>query len=179
MNNLNTKTDYRNWAKDIRAKLGKERLMEISLSIVNKIRSLEQYKSSTHVMSYIAKELEISLSELFSDRQKFWYVPVLKSEILIAPYVHGRTKLIRARFGILEPEVVLDKKIKLDLIFVPGLCFDKNRNRIGFGRGYYDQFLKFQKKPFKIGCCPKECLVDKLPVNELDEPVDLVITQSG
>ena len=59
---------------------------------------------------------------------------------------------------------------------MPGLCFDKKGNRLGFGKGFYDQFLKLNSDSYKIGCCPKRCMVDKLPTDEWDIKMDLVVT---
>ena len=183
MDNEKTKADYRRWAKDVRVQLGAKKLKEISARIVSKIRELPVYKSATHVMSYMAKDLEISLDDLYKDTKKLWYLPVLESQIIVAPYVHGETKLTLGKFNILEPQIENDeyydqksKKIKLDLILVPGLCFDQSGHRIGFGRGYYDSFLKLNKDAFKIGCCPKECLVDTLPIDKWDIKVDMIVS---
>lgn len=178
------KANYRRWAKEIRESID---LKNISAQITSKIKDLSEYKSAKNVMSYLAKDNEISINDLFEDKIKNWFLPVvgiLHLKLLrIAPYIPNKTKLIMGKFDVLEPEITDDnffdqikEKIKLDVIFVPGLCFDKNRNRIGFGMGYYDNFLKLNKDSFKVGCCPKRCLVDNLPCDEWDEKVDLVIT---
>ena len=66
-------------------------------------------------------------------------------------------------------------KGKIDLIIVPGVGFDQNNNRLGYGKGFYDHFLK-NKNIFKIGICFKEQLLDEIPVNEYDIKMDLIIT---
>ena len=179
-----TKDEYRKWAKEIRKSLN---LPNISLEIENKIKDLKVYKSAKNVMSYLAKDIEISLNGLFEDKTKNWFLPIVGKgrdlSLQIVPYLPQKTKLTKGQFGILEPQITnntffdqVNKKIKLDLIFVPGLCFDKEGNRLGFGKGYYDRFLKLNPDSFKIGCCPKECFVEKLSVDEWDEKVDLVVS---
>ncbi len=183
-NNNQEKTKYRLWAKDLRQKLD---LKSVSICIENKIRNLEIFNSSKTVMSYLAKDLEVSLGNLFNDNSKEWFLPIVgtlhATSLLVAPYISGKTKLSKNKYGILEPEIVNDNffdqnknKIKLDLIFVPGLCFDKSGNRIGFGKGFYDSFLKLNPDSIKIGCCPEGCIVDSLPVDKWDIKVDMVIT---
>ena len=179
------KEKLRQWAKDVRHTLD---LKKISKEIENKIVNLDIYKSSINVMSYLAKDKEISLDGLFVWRKK-WFLPVVIQtyygvSLKAVPYVHNRTKLNKNKFDILEPEIINDKyfdqvekKIKLDVIFVPGLCFDKKGNRLGFGKGFYDQFLKLNPDSFKIGCCPKKCLVDELPTDSWDIKVNLVLTE--
>ena len=190
--NYQEKLKYREWAKELRKSLD---LKSIGICIENKIRNLEIFNSSKTVMSYLAKDLEISLGNLFNDNSKEWFLPVVEGvvpghegevpgpRLHVAPYVPNQTKLIKNNFDILEPQITgenffdqINKKIKLDLIFVPGLCFDKNGNRIGFGKGFYDSFLKLNPGSIKIGCCPKECIVDNLPSDLWDIRVDMVIT---
>ena len=186
IDNKNEKAKYRIWAKGLRQNLD---LKNISNLIETKLTKLDVYRSAKTVMSYLAKDIEISLEGLFSDNSKSWFLPLVsnlenaESMLLVAPFTLGKTKLIKGKFDILEPENLKNdffdqknKKVKLDLIFVPGLCFDKDGNRLGFGAGYYDRFLKLNPESFKIGCCPKSCIVDKLPVNPWDCKVDLVIT---
>lgn len=197
MDNKESKIKYRLWAKDLRQKLD---LKNISVCIENKIRNLEIFNSSKTVMSYLAKDLEVSLANLFSDNSKEWFLPVVvknepadrrtgeaanegKNYIIAVPYIPGKTELVKNKFDILEPKVSEDeilevslRKLLFDIILVPGLCFDKNGNRIGFGKGFYDSFLKLNPGSIKIGCCPKECLVDKLPMDDWDIKVDMVIT---
>lgn len=181
---ISKKAKYRIWARDLRKTLNIER---VSMQIQSKLKTLDVYKTAKTVMSYMAKDLEVNLGSLFSDVTKNWFLPVLSSGreklILAVPYIHGKTNLNKGKFDIFEPDIAqenyydqMSKKIKLDVIFVPGLCFDKDGNRLGFGVGYYDRFLKLNPDSYKIGCCPRECLVDKLPTDEWDMKVDLVIT---
>ena len=58
---------------------------------------------------------------------------------------------------------------------VPGVGFDKDNYRIGFGGGYYDRYLK-DYKGYTISLAFKDQIIDKVPINEFDLPVNLVIT---
>ncbi len=80
-------------------------------------------------------------------------------------------------YGILEPapDAPVISKEEIDLCLVPGLAFDQEGYRLGYGGGYYDKFLKdFSGK--KLGLAFLECLTDRLPREEFDLPVDAVIT---
>ena len=180
MNNINEKEKYRVLAKNIRRQLNFEK---VSLIITEKISDLNEFKSAKTVMSYLAKDSEISLNSLFTDKTKHWFVPLVKdSSLLLTSYKHGETILSKGMFGIMEPLVEIsecfdqiERKISIDLILVPGLCFDKHGGRIGYGGGYYDKLLKLNPGSKKIGCCPRECFYEELPQDEWDVKVDLVI----
>lgn len=58
---------------------------------------------------------------------------------------------------------------------VPGLSFTLAGHRIGYGKGYYDRFLR-ENTVFSVGLCYNELIRDTLPVDSFDEPVRLVIT---
>ena len=82
------------------------------------------------------------------------------------------------KFGILEPKKN-KKEILPDLIMVPLVAFDKKLNRLGYGGGYYDRFLKkYEKKRIiKIGLAISCQEVKKLPLNSFDRKMDFVLTE--
>lgn len=102
------------------------------------------------------KELYISKLESFEDLELGFYN-------ILTP---KRTKI-----NLFDPEV-------LDLVLVPGLVFDKFGYRIGYGGGYYDKFLsQANLRAQTIGLCYFIQIVDKLPVEEYDIPVDYILTE--
>ncbi len=82
--------------------------------------------------------------------------------------------------GIREPfsrYTVLPKR-SIDAIIVPGVLFDRRGYRIGYGKGFYDRFLK-NIKGVKIGVTFNCCLVERLNNEPHDVPVDIVITEKN
>ena len=63
----------------------------------------------------------------------------------------------------------------IDCVIVPGLAFDKNGNRLGQGKGWYDRFLEKNNVPQKIGVCFMEQICETVPVDLNDVQMDLVI----
>ncbi|MBI2650914.1 5-formyltetrahydrofolate cyclo-ligase [Candidatus Woesearchaeota archaeon] len=92
------------------------------------------------------------------------------------------SELEQKKFGILEPKKEFIRKFnlkELDLVIVPGIVFDKNRHRIGYGYGYYDRFLKnLSNHVIKIGIAFEFQLVDKIPHEMHDVAMDIVITEN-
>lgn len=66
---------------------------------------------------------------------------------------------------------------KFDVIIVPTLGFDSRLHRLGYGKGYYDRFLVNQPQAKKIGLCFELGKIDKLPIEDHDIPLDMVITE--
>lgn len=81
------------------------------------------------------------------------------------------------RFGIPEPE----RRKKLipqpgEPLLVPGLCFDRAGQRLGQGGGYYDRFLP-GSAAVPVGLCREPFLVERLPAEWNDFPVEIVLTE--
>ncbi len=68
-------------------------------------------------------------------------------------------------------------KGQIDLWIVPGLGFDVQGNRLGLGKGYYDQFLK-DARGHKVGFCWDWQLVDPWRTDPWDQPMDYIVTES-
>ncbi|TET52762.1 MAG: 5-formyltetrahydrofolate cyclo-ligase, partial [Actinobacteria bacterium] len=70
----------------------------------------------------------------------------------------------------------------LNVIIVPGVAFDKEHHRLGYGGGYYDRLIAETRDPIPetpifIGLAFEEQIVDKLPHNKHDQKVDFIITE--
>lgn len=63
-------------------------------------------------------------------------------------------------------------------IIVPMLGADTKGYRIGYGKGYYDRYLSTNDS-IKIGICPQACVVEELPIDQFDIPMDYLITENG
>jgi 5-formyltetrahydrofolate cyclo-ligase len=84
-------------------------------------------------------------------------------------------------YGILEPDPECSLRAdpcEFGLCIVPGLSFDLYGNRLGYGKGYYDRFLK-EYKGTVIGLCYDKFLSKRLPKGRYDVPVQSIITESG
>ena len=61
------------------------------------------------------------------------------------------------------------------MIVVPGVAFDCHNNRMGRGRGFYDRLLKSTPNAFKVGVAFHFQMVDEVPVEPFDIPMDIVL----
>ncbi|WP_353684242.1 5-formyltetrahydrofolate cyclo-ligase [Thermodesulfovibrio sp. 3907-1M] len=102
--------------------------------------------------------------------------PKVKEKILEIYWVKERSELTKGYKSILEPCNAQKAQLEdVEVIAVPGLAFDKNCFRIGYGGGFYDKLL-CRKKGIAAGLAYEEQIIDKLPVELHDVKVDLIIT---
>ncbi|MBH24419.1 MAG: 5-formyltetrahydrofolate cyclo-ligase [Myxococcales bacterium] len=87
--------------------------------------------------------------------------------------------MIAGAYGILEPSGAEIAPEQLDLIVLPGLGFDRQGRRLGYGGGFYDRFLaRVGARVFTVGVGFDSQLLERLPTDPHDQPVHTVVTPS-
>ena len=79
--------------------------------------------------------------------------------------------------GIPEPEI--KNIVYPDILLIPLVAFDKHLNRLGYGGGYYDRYIKKlskKKKIIKIGLAFSVQKINKVPINVYDQKLDYIVT---
>jgi 5-formyltetrahydrofolate cyclo-ligase len=94
---------------------------------------------------------------------------------LIPVKIQNLTNLKKGYAGIKEPEGKGVPPEKIDIVVVPAVAFYKYGHRLGYGKGFYDRFLK-KTKALKVGVAYDFQILEKLPAESHDIPVDLIIT---
>ena len=100
-------------------------------------------------------------------------------------YVLSKQKmdsLSKGKFGIWEPkETETDVSQSMDLLIVPGIAFDLHGNRLGYGMGYYDNFLRNRRRIKAIGLAFDFQIMKTraLPTTNYDMKVDNVLSETG
>jgi 5-formyltetrahydrofolate cyclo-ligase len=104
-----------------------------------------------------------------------------KEQKIISMIVDDETIFKTNKYGIEEPVDGIDMfPSEIDLVIVPLLYFDKTGNRVGYGKGYYDKFLKKCRKDcIKIGFCYFDPVDEIEDINKFDVKLDYGITPSS
>ena len=95
---------------------------------------------------------------------------------MIASKITQLDNFKKNKYGILEPQKIEKiNKIDIDLVIAPGLAFNTLGYRIGYGGGYYDNFLK-NFEGMSIGMILKEFILTTLIPEEFDQPIKKLVT---
>jgi len=170
-----------------RKALSKEEIKEKSSKIKENLYSLEEFKKAKNILFYVSFNDEVDtqeiIKELLANKEKNIIVPyvVKNNPILQLSEIKNFNELEPKTWGILEPKDEFIRKFDIenvDLVIIPGIVFDQNGHRIGYGYGYYDRFLKkLDKNVVKIGFGFEFQIVDKIPEEKHDVPVDIMVTE--
>ena len=154
------KTEIREHVLNIRNKLTKEEITKQSKKICKKIKFLPQLSYVQTIATYAAFGNEVNIDTFIQGN----LLPKVTDEREMQFYkVNSVDNLSIGDLNIREPnQTCLPNSDNINLIFVPGVAFDKNGNRIGHGKGYYDRFLK-NINATKIGICFESQLIDSIP----------------
>ncbi len=145
--------------------------------IFNKVISLEKVKKVDTILIYVSFNNEVdtlNIIKYFLGKKKV-AVPKVNGNEMNFYYIDSFNDLSKGSFNILEP-ITTNKVTNFDnsICIVPGLCFDKENYRLGYGKGYYDKFLS-NKNIYTIGLSYKETIIKKLPIDKYDIKLDKVI----
>lgn len=179
-----TKDTFRKKYQTFRNNLGPEQIEELSLAIANQSLKLPIWdKTYYHLYLPITSKKEVNTEYLLQILQgKDKEVILSKSDFntnQLKHYLLTDNTLIKTnKYGIPEPTNGLEVPVhQIEVVFVPLLAFDKNGHRIGYGKGFYDQFLaQCQPTTLKVGLSffePENSFEDILPT---DIPLDYCIT---
>lgn len=138
------------------------------------------------ILSYVAFRNEPDLDQLFGHwPDKRWLVPRVVDSAGQAPYLalhlYDAAQLVRHRFGMLEPPAsapIVDPS-QVDIVLTPGVAFDRQGGRLGFGGGFYDRLLPQASHGLRVGITYDELLLDAIPMQPWDCRVQWLATPSG
>lgn len=138
---------------------------------------LDKYQT---IALYASMDDEVSLDALINEllsKNKTILLPKVNAEEISFYRINSLDELsTNNKFSIREPitnEAFVDY---IDVAVVPGICFDLLKNRIGFGKAFYDKFFAKHPHIYKIGVCFDEQVTDKIVVDKDDIHMDIIIT---
>ena len=147
------------------------------------LESLPVFSNASFIHCYVSRGNETPthslLQKLLTSGRRIAVPRVLLPDRILEHFELTKFEQLKpGTFGILEPDprqCVRVDPIELDLVIVPGIAFDRHGHRVGYGGGYYDEFLA-GVKAVKIGLAYSFQMVDEIPTRADDERVDIIVT---
>lgn len=172
------KKEIRKQIREIKKTYSLKEKKELSIPIWEKIEKEDWFKNSKTILLYWSMDDEVYTHDFILK----WY----KEKTILLPCVEGDDLRLRifegiesmkegVLYSILEPtgEEYLDYN-NIDLMIIPGVGFDKENNRLGRGRGFYDRLLS-KVHSIKVGVCFGFQFLDNMPIEEFDVKMNYVV----
>ena len=182
---MGDKRELRKIMRSKRNQLLTEQKEKYDKVIFDKVISNPMYLNAKVLFVYVSYENEVNTHEIINHSLlsgKIVCVPkVISNDMgMAAIEIKNFNELTPGAYGILEPSshkgIVIAPE-KIDMTILPGLAFDKLGGRLGYGGGFYDRYLSATRNDSnKIALGYNFQLVDKVPTEDFDIPIDDVIT---
>jgi len=180
------KSDLRQVCRARRRRLDPSQVAAAGRAVLQRVLGLEEYAAARLVHTYVSgKENEVETRGLIQttlEQGKRVAVPVVQrgSRTLLHAEIQELDRLEPDEWGIPSPlpghADWIEDLSAFDLVVVPGIAFDRQGRRLGFGGGYYDRFLHQIRAP-RIGLTYESLLLDEVPIEPHDAAVEILITE--
>jgi len=175
-----TKKELRQQIKQLKA-MTPVAVREVEAEMVfNTIKAMPVWRQAQHILCYWSLPDELPTHEAvnrwLADGKNIYLPRVKGDDLEIVPY-HGAQSLDdNNKFHIGEPVGEAVDPSCLELLIVPAVALDTKRNRLGRGKGFYDRLLSGTASCPTIGVVCDFQLVEEVPVEPHDRPLDCVVT---
>ena len=176
---ITRKTELRKEIADLKKQISPEQKLQEARAVFSKVETLSEFKSAENILLYWSTSDELSTHEIiekWSNRKQIILPTVVGDKLILKSYMPGQN-MKKGVLGIWEPDTVDNFTENIDLMIIPGIAFDSDKNRLGRGKAFYDRFLA-NKHLVKIGVGFDLQLLSHIPSEKSDIKMDKVITAS-
>ena len=173
------KKELRRTIRERKRAMTEEEIVSRSEKLGHLFAQSEAYKAAKTIYGYLPYNQEVRtvpmLEQALKDGKRV-AVPKVYGEEMKFLYLDDLTKVEKGYAGI--PEPIADGPVADDetaLVLMPGLAFDPQGHRIGYGGGFYDKFLAAEPNQPTLALCYEFQMLPKLDTEEHDIPVDTVL----
>ena len=180
------KSELRKVMKRKRSGLSAERILMYSGCIAENLIRRQEYADASVLLAYVSFSSEVNthflIEKAWKDGKRVAVPKCMDDSKLEFQYIRSFDDLAPGKFGIPEPVTGESVEYNEDdkcLLLLPGVAYTNKGDRLGYGGGYYDRYLK------KHDSIPNAMLAyslqqtETLPVDEMDVPADMIITEIG
>lgn len=182
MRNGMTKEEARSFVKAKKSVMTQQQIDAYSQQIFDILVNTDIFLKSENILTYVSYNQEVKT------------LPFIKHCLLLGknvfvPKVYGMemhfhkildlSELKPGKYGILEPDNGHICVPDTGLMVMPGLAFDKEHNRVGYGGGFYDRYLAAHPDFFKAAAAFSFQITDGIETDDYDLKPDIIITEQG
>ena len=173
------KQELRRAIRERKRAMTEEEIVERSNALAEKFYNSPAYQAASTIYGYLPYNQEVRTDPMLQralDEGKRVAVPKVYGEEMRFIYLEDLTQVSKGYAGI--PEPIADAPVAEDkqaLVLMPGLAFDPQGHRIGYGGGFYDKFLAKEPHHPTLALCYEFQMQAHLDTEEFDIPVDTVL----
>lgn len=155
-------------------------ILEGSRKIFEAVRALPEYREAASVYAYMDCRHEVMTREFI---QAAWAdgkqvaVPKVDGKNMVFYTIRDFGELEEGYYGIQEPVVRREARAEDALVIVPGVAFDRERRRIGYGGGFYDRYLSAHTGHRTVAVAFEFQLMEKIPLEPTDILPEILVTE--
>jgi len=172
------KQELRTHIRSLKRQMTEAEIEEKSEILCSRFLATDAYRDAKAIYGYLSYNQEVRtlpiLQQALRDGKRIALPKCYGAEMRFI-YVDDLRQVGRSSCNV--PEPLADGPVADDetaLVLMPGLAFDREGHRMGYGGGYYDRFLAGQPHHPTVALCYDFQMVEQLPTEEFDIPVDLV-----
>jgi 5-formyltetrahydrofolate cyclo-ligase len=173
------KKEIRKYIKQLKKEYTLDEKKAKSKIIFGQVEQWAEFQQSDTLMAYWSMDDEVYTHDFVLKwfRNKTIILPSVKGDELELRVFRGLDDMTEgAAFGIKEPKELYKKELDtIDLVIVPGVAFDRQNNRLGRGKAYYDKLLS-KTNALKVGVCFDFQMLESIPAGQYDIKMDRIIT---
>ena len=182
---MKTKSDIRSYVNGLKKSMTEDEITNLSRIIADKLMAADEYVNNSNILIYVSYNQEVRTDILIKQSIKAGknvYVPkVFKDkDVKYMEFVKIKSyqDLAPGYMGIMEPVSDDYASLKDGLLVMPGIAFDTQKNRIGYGGGFYDRYLQQHMSDFyKTAICFDYQIVEHIMSVKFDIKPDKIITE--
>lgn len=179
---METKKELRTKYQGLRRALNEEERETLSAEICGHILGSRLYQEADTIYMYHPLGSEVSLLPVAKDALatgRTVAFPKVTGDDMAFYTVNCLGALQEGAYHIMEPAGGTVVETEHGLVLVPGLVFDMDGNRIGYGKGYYDRYLSEHRRLVTLGCAYELQVIENFEADGRDEQMDYLVTELG
>jgi len=150
--------------------------------IIQKVLSHSQYQQAHTIGIYVSLPQEVNTIPIieFALLSHRVCVPRVQGDIMDFYEITSLNELQEGHFHVLEPTTPYQVQPQdIDLMIIPMLAYDDAKYRVGYGKGYYDKYMRNGFQGYKLGLAFSFQYVDHIMVDQYDVPLDEILTEKS